>query len=60
LRERDRRDRTRAASPLVPAPDADIIDSTDMSIDEVIQRAEAIIAEKSSAVGQRLGSRLET
>jgi len=46
LRERDRRDRTRAASPLVPAPDAVIINSTDMSIDEVIARAEAIIAER--------------
>ena len=46
LRERDRRDRTRAASPLTPAPDAVIIDSTDMSIDDVIARAEAIIAGK--------------
>jgi len=44
LRERDRRDRTRAASPLVPAPDAMIIDSTDMTIEEVIARTEAIIA----------------
>jgi cytidylate kinase len=44
MRERDLRDRTRAASPLVPAPDAVIIDSTDMTIDEVIERAEAIIA----------------
>lgn len=44
LRERDRRDRTRAASPLVPAPDAVVVDSTHMSIDEVIARAEAIIA----------------
>ncbi len=46
LRERDRRDRTRAASPLAPAPDAMIIDSTDMTIDEVIERAEAIITAK--------------
>jgi cytidylate kinase len=53
LRERDRRDRTRAASPLVPAPDAVVIDSTEMTIDEVIARAEAIIAEKqSSALGR--------
>jgi CMP/dCMP kinase len=43
LRERDRRDRTRAASPLAPAPDAVIIDSTGMTIDEVMARAEAII-----------------
>jgi len=46
LRERDRRDRTRAASPLVPAPDAVIIDSTEMTIDEVMARTEAIIAER--------------
>jgi cytidylate kinase len=44
LRERDRRDRTRTASPLVPAPDAVIIDSTNMTIEQVIARAEAIIA----------------
>jgi CMP/dCMP kinase len=46
LRERDRRDRTRAASPLEPAPDAVIIDSTDMSIDEVTSRTQEIIARK--------------
>jgi len=44
LRERDRRDRTRAASPLQPAPDAVIIDSTGMTIDEVMAQAEAVIA----------------
>jgi len=44
LRERDRRDRTRAASPLVPAKDALIIDSTGMTIDEVIAQAGAMIA----------------
>ena len=36
LRERDRRDRTRAESPLQPASDAVIIDSTDLSLDEVV------------------------
>jgi len=46
LRERDRRDRTRTASPLAPAPDAMIIDSTNMTIEQVIARAEAIIAGK--------------
>ena len=50
LRERDRRDRTRAASPLTPAPDAVIIDSTEMTIDEVTARAEAIIAERAPAL----------
>lgn len=44
LRERDRRDRTRAASPLVPAPDAVIIDSTNMNIEEVIAQAMDVIS----------------
>jgi cytidylate kinase len=43
LRERDYRDRHRAESPLQPAPDAVILDSTSMSLDEVIARAEQIV-----------------
>lgn len=46
LRERDQRDRTRAASPLVAAEDAVVIDSTSMSEDEVLARAEALVREK--------------
>jgi cytidylate kinase len=46
LRERDRRDRTRAASPLVPAPDALILDSTNMSEDEVLRRVEELVQQK--------------
>ncbi len=46
LRERDRRDRTRAASPLAPAADAVVIDSTKMGIEEVVRRAEEIIQKK--------------
>lgn len=46
LRERDRRDRERAASPLVAAPDAVVIDSTGLSIDDVLARIEGMIAEK--------------
>jgi cytidylate kinase len=44
IRERDERDRGRAVSPLQPAGDAILIDSTDMSIDAVVQRvyAEAV------------------
>lgn len=37
LEERDARDKERAVSPLVPAPDALIIDSTDLDIDEVLE-----------------------
>jgi cytidylate kinase len=38
IRERDERDRNRSASPLVPADDALVIDSTDLSIDEVVEK----------------------
>lgn len=40
LRERDRRDRTRAASPLKAADDAVVINSTSMTEDEVLARVE--------------------
>ena len=36
---RDQRDRTRAVSPLVPAADAVIIDSTNLTIDEALTRS---------------------
>src|SRR5947208_8375157 len=46
LRERDRRDRTRANSPLQPAPDATLLDSTSLSEDEVLDRIEALVEKK--------------
>jgi cytidylate kinase len=46
LRERDRRDRTRAASPLVAAEDAVALDSTNMSEDEVVGRIEGLVEER--------------
>ena len=49
LRERDQRDRTRAESPLVPAADAVIIDSTHLSLDEVVAQVEAIITARLAA-----------
>src|SRR5690348_14528709 len=49
LRERDRRDRTRAASPLVAADDATVIDSTNLSEDEVLNRIERLIAERQAS-----------
>ncbi|GKX51888.1 (d)CMP kinase [Budvicia aquatica] len=39
IQERDYRDRNRAVAPLVPASDALILDSTNMSIEEVIEHA---------------------
>ena len=38
IRERDERDRTRSASPLVPAEGAMAIDSTSLTIDEVVEK----------------------
>jgi len=49
LRERDRRDRTRAASPLVAATDAVVINSTSMSEDQVLVRVEELVREKLGA-----------
>jgi cytidylate kinase len=43
LKERDQRDRNRAESPLRPAPDAVILDSTAMTLDEVLAKAEEIV-----------------
>jgi cytidylate kinase len=46
LRERDHRDRTRAASPLQAATDAVVIDSTKLSEDEVLARVEELARQK--------------
>lgn len=48
LADRDRRDQTRATSPLVAAPDAVHIDSTHKSIDEVVADIRGIVREKIS------------
>jgi len=46
LRERDRRDRTRATSPLVAASDAVQIDSTSLSEDQVLEQIEGLVKKK--------------
>jgi cytidylate kinase len=46
LRARDERDRNRADSPLKPAPEAILLDSTSLTLEEVVAAAEAIVAEK--------------
>lgn len=46
IKERDFRDRNRAVAPLVPAVDALLLDSTNLSIDEVIQQALDYISSK--------------
>lgn len=43
LRERDQRDRNRSTSPLRPAPDAVVIDSTSLSLNEVLARIEELV-----------------
>jgi len=43
VQERDERDKNRAHSPLKPAKDALIIDTTNLTIDEVISKVMAII-----------------
>lgn len=46
LRARDERDRNRADSPLKPADDAVLLDSTHLTLEEVVAQAEAIVMEK--------------
>lgn len=50
LRERDQRDRNRADSPLRPAEDAVLLDSTHLTLDEVVQTAERIVEQRLSSV----------
>lgn len=44
LRDRDARDAARASAPLKPAPDAVVIDTTDMSIDDAVARATELVS----------------
>jgi cytidylate kinase len=48
LAERDRSDRTRAASPLAQAADAIPLDTTGLSIDDVVRQVLEIVAQRSS------------
>jgi cytidylate kinase len=48
---RDERDRTRAASPLRPAPGAVELDTTGLSLDQVVSRVAALAAAASADVG---------
>ena len=49
ITERDRRDTTRADSPLVAAEDAIVVDSTGMSIDDVFEKMLMIVKERCAA-----------
>src|SRR5690348_16377834 len=52
IRERDQRDRTRATSPLVAAPDAVVLDSTKLSEEEVLARIEELVEKKHEAAAR--------
>ncbi|HEY3626165.1 MAG TPA: (d)CMP kinase [Terracidiphilus sp.] len=54
LRERDLRDRNRADSPLKPAPDAVILDSTSMTLEQAVAAAEEIVAGRLSDISSTL------
>lgn len=51
LHVRDERDRNRADSPLKAAPDAVLLDSTAMTLEEAVAAAEAIVEEKLRLAG---------
>ena len=46
IEARDGRDRTRELAPLVPAPDARIIDTSDLQVEEIVDRMMDAIASK--------------
>ncbi len=49
MEARDRADQTRASSPLMPARDAHVIDTTGLSIEEVTERVLAIVESRAKA-----------
>ena len=52
LQERDERDAKRAVAPLVPAPDSQVLDSSALSIDEVVERIVGWWQERSKMGGR--------
>ncbi len=53
IRERDARDTTRAAAPLVPAADAVVLDSTDLTVAAVTDAVLALYRDRCGAGGRR-------
>lgn len=49
LRSRDERDATRGAAPLLRARDADLLDTTEMTIDDAVGRAIALVEDRVEA-----------
>jgi cytidylate kinase len=54
INQRDRRDSTRLTSPLAIADDAIVLDSTELSIEEVFERMMDAVRERERAAGQQL------
>jgi cytidylate kinase len=52
VRDRDERDRKRAIAPLIQAPDAQLVDSSTLSIDEVV----AVIVQRVKLVEQKMST----
>jgi cytidylate kinase len=50
IRERDQRDAARTVSPLKPAADAIVLDSSDLAIVEVVERILELLAERRASV----------
>ena len=48
MRERDRFDSTRELAPLMPAPDAVVVDTSDMTADEVLEQGMILVTEAGS------------
>jgi cytidylate kinase len=48
LQERDERDTRRAVAPLVPAPDSQVLDSSTLSIEQVVERILQLYRERTS------------
>jgi cytidylate kinase len=53
IEERDRLDENRKTSPLRKAPDAQVIDSSNLSVDDVVARISALIAVQPAQDGKR-------
>ena len=57
MRTRDKRDSEREASPLKPAPDAVVLDTTGLSLEEVVSRVVELAREAQNAASRRSASR---
>ena len=53
IRERDARDAARAVSPLKPAADAHLLDTSDLRISEVVDRIESLLRQRWASGGRR-------